>query len=517
MTRASARGVGHVLVVGAGVGGLAAALDLVSSGLRVTVLERQGVPGGKMRELTVNGRGIDSGPTVLTMRHVFDELFCAAGFRLEDRLTLSRSDILARHSWLDGSRFDLYADPERSAAGIEALAGPRDAAGYIAFARETEKLFTLLDATFMRRERPGLVGLARALGVGGLRGLWSSQPFSSLWTMAGRYFEDPRLRQLFGRYATYCGSSPFAAPATLMLIAHAERSGVWCVQGGMQRLAEALADAATESGAEIRYETPVERIVVRRGQTRGVMLEQDEFIAADAVVFNGDVQALGRGLLGDGVRRAAPRPFAGPRSLSALTWSAVTPASGFPLAYHTVLFGRDYAKEFRELFTEQLMPQSPTIYICSQDLGPGTSSPRDGEGRRFVLVNAPPRNLSDRERDAARRRVSDHLAAHGVHLDLCDPATRETGPEDFDRLFPGSDGALYGWPTHGWSGSFRRHGSRSRIPGLYLAGGSVHPGPGIPMVAISGRLAAASVRQDLVGDLSASGRAQPPGAGSGTT
>ena len=503
----------RILVVGAGMGGLAAAIELAAGGATVTVMEAQSCPGGKMREVMVAGAGIDSGPTVFTMRRVFEEIFSLAGCRLADRVDLTPATTLARHSWLDGSRLDLFADRERNCAAIEAFAGPREAAGYRAFARQTEQIFELLDPTFMRRERPGMIGLARSLGLGGLLRLQSSRPFTSLWKATGRYFRDPRLRQLFGRYATYCGSSPFSAPATLMLIAHAEQAGVWRVGGGMQRLAEALADLAGQLGAELRYSTTVRAIGVAGGRVTGVELDDGSFVPADAVVFNGDVQALTRGLLGADAAAAVRRRQETARSLSALTWSLRAAVRGFPMEYHTVFFGRDYRQEFDALFAESRLPESPTIYVCSQNAGGEAEGDAERPQRRFVLVNAPPRALAAHELSAARATVAATLRGHGLELDLDIPEAVESTPSDYARRFPGSDGAIYGWPTHGWASSFRRHGSGTRIAGLYLAGGTVHPGPGIPMAALSGRMAAARVCRDW-------GLEPPSGfqaAGSGTT
>ncbi len=485
----------HIIVIGAGVGGLAAAIDLAAGGARVTLIEKHDAPGGKMREVVVDGQGIDSGPTVFTMRWVFEELFTAAGLSLQESVALQPADVLARHSWLDGSQLDLYADVERSAAAIAELAGRGEADAYRRFARESQRIYDTLDHSFMRIEKPGPVTLAFSHGVAGLRRLYATKPFRSLWTELGRIFSDPRLRQLFGRYATYCGSSPFAAPATLMLIAHAERAGVWYVEGGMQRFAECLAAAASTAGAGLHYGQSVARINTQRGRVSGVELEDGTTLDADAVVFNGDVAALADGLLGDEISAAVQSRSAEPRSLSAITWSLLARSEGFPLSHHTVFFGDDYADEFASIFERDTITRRPTIYVCAQDRG--TAPVESGEPERlFLLANAPPRPCGNEEVERAAERVFEHLESHGCSIAAVgDPVV--TTPNDYANRFPASDGAIYGWPTHGWSGSFRRGGSRSKIPGLYLAGGTVHPGPGVPMTAISGRIAAASVREDL--------------------
>jgi 1-hydroxycarotenoid 3,4-desaturase len=357
-------------------------------------------------------------------------------------------------------------------------------------------MFTTLDHSFMRRERPGPIGLSLSLGPFGIPRLIRTRPFTSLWRDLDRYFHDPRLKQLFGRYATYCGSSPFSAPATLALIAHAERAGVWLVDGGMQRLADALAALLEETGATIHYDAEAAGFLRKGERVTGVVLADGSAMSADAIVFNGDVAAISRGMLGAEFASAVPARKREPRSLSAVTWCFRGRIEGFPLDHHTVLFGNDYAAEFEDIFEHGRVPDRPTVYICAQDRGHGRGAVEAGRERLFMLVNAPPKPMSD---DELGRVVDDTFAqldSHGLRFHDVDSAVTNR-PDDFDERFPGSDGAIYGWPTHGWSGSFRRGGSRSRMQGLYLAGGTVHPGPGVPMTAISGRLAATSVLKDL--------------------
>ncbi|MEE4174097.1 MAG: phytoene desaturase family protein [Xanthomonadales bacterium] len=483
----------RVVVIGAGMGGLAAAIDLARSGASVTLLERAEHPGGKVRALDVAGHRVDTGPTVFTMRWLFEDLFAAAGECLDEALELKPLDVLARHGWLDGSRLDLYADVERSADAIAAFAGPGEAEAYRRFSARCEAIFDTLDHTFMRREKPGPVALGLSLGVGGIPRLAATQPFLSLWRALGKSFRDPRLRQLFGRYATYCGSSPWAAPATLMLIAHAERAGVWAVGGGMPRLADALLHLAERQGVDVRLGTGAAEIDATGGAVQAVHTAEDERLEADAVVFNGDVAALGQGLLGPGVVDALPDRTAEPRSLSAVTWSLVGRCNGFPLHHHTVLFGDDYEDEFRAIFDRGEITATPTIYLCAQDREAGVAPAQSAE-RLFLLVNAPPKALSADALEAVEERLYELLGRHGLKLEV--EAMQRTGPADWAQRFPGSSGAIYGWPTHGWRGSFRRSGSRSGVRGLYLAGGTVHPGPGIPMALQSGRIAARAVLED---------------------
>lgn len=490
----------HVIVVGAGIGGLVTALDLISRGFEVTVFERSAQPGGKMREINVQGRLIDAGPTVLTMPWVFEELFSAAGSALHEHVELKAADVLARHAWRDGTQLDLFADLDQSADAIAQFADQNESDRYRAFCQRANQVFDTLYQPFIRSQRPSVFSLVAASGLRGLGDLWRIQPFETLWRRLGKSFRDPRLRMLFARYATYCGSSPLQAPATLMLIAHVERRGVWQVTGGMQRLAEALANLIQLKGGTINYQSCIERIDVKRSCAQGVVLGSGEHVRADAVVANTDGQSIQRGLLGDEARTSGAKLHLSKRSLSALTWSLVAESSGFELDHHNVFFPDEYPQEFIDIFKHRRLPTNPAVYVCAQDRGPGRVTP-DGPERLFIIVNAPP--TGDQHQflgpeieptQTAAFKLLDHC---GLSIDRQPDHCIVTTPADFEARFQGTGGALYGSSAHGWRSSFTRPGARCRVRGLYLTGGSIHPGPGVPMVAVSGRLAAQAVADDL--------------------
>ncbi|WP_395662317.1 1-hydroxycarotenoid 3,4-desaturase CrtD [Aestuariivirga sp.] len=476
-----------IIVVGAGIGGLAAALSLASRGEEVLVLERAAAPGGKMRRLDVAGRMIDGGPTVLTMRWVFEELFAAAGAELSAHVTLEPLRVLARHGWSEAERLDLHADLNASADAIGDFAGAPEAKRFLAFSAEARRIYETLEKPFIRAQRPNPLTLATANGLGGLARMARINPFETMWKGLGRHFRDTRLQQLFGRYATYCGSSPFLAPATLMLVAHVEQAGVWTVKGGMHELALALCGLAQRKGVEIRFGEEVSAIRTRGGRACAVLTAQGER-PCSAVIVNADANAVASGLLGNEISRAVKPVAPQARSLSAITWAASVETSGFPLARHNVFFSRDYAQEFRELTNGY--PSEPTVYVCAQD--------REGHGggpeRLLLLVNSPANgDLAPQAPDAVEHAMRAKLRQCGLDVAWDGGTTVMTGPKGFDALFPATGGALYGRASHGWMASFQRPGARTAVPGLYLAGGSVHPGPGVPMAALSGLLAAESL------------------------
>ena len=486
----------NAIVIGAGIGGLVASLDLARAGYAVTVLEAAAGPGGKVREAELGNRRIDVGPTVMTLRHVFDRIFDDAGASLDDRVTLRPAEILARHAWNDGTQLDLFADPARTADAIGRFAGAKEARGYQAFRARAREIYRTLDSSFLAAQRPSMAGLMARTGV---RPLVRINPFTSLATALAGSFGDPRLRQLYGRYATYCGSSPTQCPATLMLVAHVEQEGVWLVEGGMHRLAQALATLAQQNGIRIRYASRTAEILVAGRRAVGVLLDSGERLDADHIVCNADAQAIATGHFGAACRSAVAPMRTSLRSLSAMTWAIEADTSGFPLDRHNVFFSDAANSEFDDIFAHNRLPTRPTVYVCAQDRGDPLHAAASGPERLFCLTNAPAigdrHHFSETEIQQCETRMIAAMKQCGLTLGT--PSARiVTTPNQFADRYPATGGALYGPASHGWMASFQRPGARSRLPGLYLAGGSVHPAPGLPMAALSGRLAAACVIAD---------------------
>ena len=482
----------RTVIVGAGSAGLSAAIRLASSGREVVLLERGERAGGKMRSCSRADFDIDAGPTVMTMPWVFEELLAPLGHTLSGLLEMRPLETLARHFWDDGSQLDLHADRARTDSALRAFAGEAAVRQYDCFARSSAGIYRLLEGRFLAEQQAGLAGLLRRTPAVEWPALARLKPFTSLWRAMGSAFTDPRLRQLFSRYSTYCGSSPMCAPATLMLIAHVESLGVFRIRGGMRALAAALARCAADAGTRILYGREVVEIESHQGRVTGVRTATNERFAADSVIVNGDTNALASGLFGHPASASISPTSPGRRSLSAVTFAGLLPGPQPALSYHNVFFSSDYPAEFRQLAHGRL-PDEPTIYVCAPDSG------TDRAQRLFLLVNAP----ADGDRSAYDRKtiglvtdcVARRLAACG--LDIMGAREFEvTTPADYHGRYPATGGALYGPAMHGWRAAFLRPPSRTRMPGLYVAGGSVHPGSGVPMAARSGMLAADAVIAD---------------------
>ena len=326
--------------------------------------------------------------------------------------------------------------------------------------------------------------------------LMAAKPAPNLWRALGDFFPMNDCATVC-RYATYVGSSPLSTPATLMLIAHVELEGLasrWRHASTRRR------DGRTrpELGIDLHLNTHVNEVLVKAGKACGVRLEDGTSLPADVVVFNGDTNALATGQLGSEAMRAVKPRKVAQRGLSALTWCIKGSSSGFDLDHHNVFFESDYPSEFNTIFEERNVPSKPTVYLCAQDRGPNGSL--NGSERLLMLVNAPADGdrQSWSEDDVARTRDNALavLERCGLNLSFRDSDCVSTTPNDWHGRFPGSGGSLYGGASHGIWSSFTRPGARSRLKGLYLSGGSVHPGPGVPMATLSGSIAAQRIQQD---------------------
>lgn len=476
-----------VVVIGAGVGGLAAAIELAADGHRVQVLEAAGQLGGKAGTVEIDGVTLDTGPSVLTLPDVFDALLQRAGTTLADEVELVHPRPAARYRWPDGVEVDLQVTRDETVSSVREGLGADAAAELDRFLSYAERVWRAAEPRFVRGAAPSVWAM---FSPGALRDVLTIDPFRTMDAAIRRFVRDPHLRDVLLRFATYAGSDPRRAPATLSCIAHVELGlGGFGVAGGIGRLVQALAGAAARLGVEIRLAEPVRRVRVEGGRAAGVDTDQGT-VRADIVVSNAETRHL------HGVMLSGAMP---PRATSTSGWNAILAATRQPdRAGHTVLFPHAYDREFVELFEEGRTPGEPAVYACAQEVTHRSGGWAEHEPL-FLMVNAPP--LPDGAPDAEdfavlEAKVLRRLVAAGLAEPSDEVRWRRT-PAGLAARFPGSGGALYGQAQHGMWGPLARPGNRVRgIRGLYVASGTAHPGGGLPLAALSGRAAAAAARED---------------------
>ena len=480
-----------IVIVGAGIGGLAAALRLAHQGCDVTVLDTLSAAGGKMRTVPSAAGPVDAGPTVLTMRPVFEALFADVGEDLTTHLTLKPLETLARHYWDDGTKLDLMADPAQSLANVTAAFGAKAGQEFVRFSARAKRLFAAFDAPMMRTPEPNQWAVTKTVLQNPML-IPAMAPHRTLAGLLKSSFRNPQLAQLFGRYATYVGGSPYASPAILSLIWQAEAQGVWSVEGGMHKLAQTLAELAKARGAVFHYNTRATRITQQNGRTSSVQTANAHF-PADTVLFNGDPRALFTGLLGEGVKPAVQEAQVMPRSLSAYVHAFAARPKGVDLAHHTVFFGHDPKAEFAALAKGE-MPSDATLYLCAQD---HAEVAPDALQRFEIIMNGPPvLHDPEKEKSQCQTQIFVRLQQFGLQFSPTPGPDALTTPQGLDKLFPASLGSLYGRSPHGLTAAFKRPTVRTAVPGLYLCGGGTHPGAGVPMATLSGQHAAAAIMMD---------------------
>ncbi len=463
----------RVVVVGGGVGGLASAIRLAHRGHRVTLLEASGHVGGHLSERRRDGFRFDTGPSLLTLPQVLRDLLEQTGGWPDD-LVLNRLDPIARLVFSDGSALDTTDDRDVMCARAEDLRRG-NGAQWRAFAERAERSWDASHATFLRRPLRG-VGTLAGLALRHPADLRTLAPGRSLQSLAAQHLDDPRLRMLVHRYATYSGSDPRRAPAALAAVPHAELAfGGWYVAGGLRRIAEALLTRCLALGVAVRTDARVVRV---HDPVDGVQLADGEVVPADLVVSDVDAGHLYDDLLPHR-RRAAPRSFSGLLLLLAVDDPP-------PVAHHTVLFSADDLAEHDALRAGQPIAD-PTLYV---------TAPSDAPGSWTVLVNAPLQGPTD-WRDPARAARYTDLVLERLEERGLTPSVRwheVLTPADLEDRSGSPGGAIYGSSSNGARAAFLRPANRSPVPGLFLVGGSAHPGGGLPLVLLS-----AQIVSDLVG------------------
>ncbi len=489
-----------VVVVGAGVGGLAAAARLAAGGHRVTICERAEVVGGKLglaaRTTDAGVFRFDTGPSLVTMPHVLADLFRETGDPLETVLDLQPLDPIVRHVYPDCATFDSCADPYEFRRRLDDALGGGAGADWGRLWKRAERIWDATRGPFLESTLDGAADLARqAVRVADLAAV---APWRTLRGLGRAYLRDPRLRTFLERYATYTGSDPRRAPAALAAVPYAELAfGGWYVRGGLRRIADALLARCLALGVTVRTGTEVRKILATGTGVRGVLLGDGHRLAADVVVANADAAHVYGDLIQ--VPAAARRLRATTPSLSGFVLLLGLRGETPGLAHHTVFFPEDYDTEFDQVFGDPGRPVTdPTLYLSV----PADPTVRPaGHEAWFVLVNAARQGLGrgavDWRTPGLAEHYAEHLLArlaargHDVRDRLVFQEIRT--PADLEAETSSVGGAIYGTSGNGRRAAFLRPANRSVVPGLYLVGGSSHPGGGLPLVVLSAQIVAGLV------------------------
>lgn len=481
-----------IIVIGAGLGGLSAACRLSKSGFAVTVLEKNENIGGKVNFVEEKGFKFDTGASLLTMKHVFEELFEFCGKRLEDYLELVKLEPICRYFWSDGTRFDASDNLEKTEKQIAAIES-RDVENFRAFLADSHKKYEVSERTFLKYN---LNDLPNLFNFSHLSDIWTISALQSLDSLVKSYFRSPKFRQLFNRYATYNGSSPYETPATFSLISYVEFGlGAWYPKGGIYEIPKALEKLAKELNVNFRTNCEVEKIIVEDGKTKGVRLKNGEILESDFVVANSDAVETYRNLIDEKVRKTftdAKLDKIEP-SCSGFVLLLGTNKKFDQLAHHNIFFSDDYKAEFNAIFKDLRPSMNPTVYVCATSRTDETQSPKDCENL-FVLINAPYTSTKTDWKSEAqnyRNLIIKKLEEFGLEdLEKSIVFEQVITPEDFEAKYRANRGSIYGVSSNGIFSAFLRPSNKAKdIENLYFAGGTTHPGGGMPLVLLSGKMA----------------------------
>ena len=488
-------------------GGLAAACRLAALGYDITLVERNAAVGGKVNRVEKNGFSFDTGASLVTMKHVFEELFTDCGRDINDYIDFVELDPVCRYRWSDGTQFDAASGIEPAIQEIKTVF-PGEESAFERFVSDSRSKYEIAERTFLAKS---LNELPQLLKPSYLPDLFRISSLNTLHKHNSRYFKSTKLQQLFDRYATYNGSSPYRTPATFALIPWVEFGlGAWYPRGGIYTIPRALRRLAEGLGVVFRFGSSVSEIVVRDGEAAGVVLDDGTSIETDVVVCNADAVSAYRELIPAAVRRiysekklAKIEP-----SCSGFVLLLGTDRKFDGLSHHNIFFSDDYEAEFESIFTKKTPAESPTVYVCATSRTDPTQAP-EGCENLFVLVNAP--YTSDavewgvqsegvRESGSLASRygdmIIDRLESFGLEGLRDSIVYRETiTPEDFESRYRANRGSIYGVSSNGILSAFMRVPNMAKdIKRLYFVGGTTHPGGGMPLVLLSAKMTAELIK-----------------------
>ena len=492
-------------VIGSGLAGLAAACTLAARGHHVEVFEKNEWLGGKAAQLTGDGFRFDMGPTILIQPSVLRKVFEEAGRKLEDYVPMVRLDPQWRCFFEDGSRIDLRDNAAEMAATLEDL-WPQMGAGYLKFLEQSEQLHSISDRFFFWRSIGSMrdtMDVKGAFDLKVLRDVMSMRLGKSVAGVIRENIPDPNIAQMLDHFVQYVGSSPDASPAILCAIGHMQmEEGIWYPMGGTRAVPEGLVKLGVELGVVFHTCTDVAKITSDRGRVTGLATTDGKSYSFDAVVSNSDAVRTHRELIGGAVARHFDHLRSYEPACSGVVLYLGLNKRYDHLAHHDFVFSRDPHEEFHAIYDLGIPAPDPTCYLAATSISDPASAPAGAEAL-YVLVHTPylrPEHDWKKMLPAYRQVILDKLKRTAGLTDIEDRIVfeRHLTPQDIHDRYRVLNGAIYGISSHGlFNGAFKPANRSRELSGLYLAGGAAHPGPGMPMVMMSGWIAADSLDQDM--------------------
>lgn len=476
-----------VAVIGAGIGGMTTALLLSEQGYNVQIFERMSTAGGKMRRVSFADCHFDAGPSLITMPFILKDLFSSLNRSIDDYLELLPIEPLCRYLWSDGTEFDAFSQPERRKSALKGFSqsSADDVEKYL---HHAGKVYNVTKDIFLFNAFEGVKEFFKPKNLPFLPQFPALQTFRTLHEFNSRSISHPKLIQLFDRFATYNGSNPYKAPATLMVIPYIEFFyGGWYPRGGIYSIAQSLANVCREKGIPIHYNTTVSQLHHSDNRITSLELDTGDFIETDIVVSNADAYWTHKHLLKEKIR--VPE-----LSCSGLVIMAAVKKFKHSLSHHNILFSDNYQLEFEEIFEKKSLPNDMTVYLCISSLTDHSQAPDDTENW-FILVNTPANGGSDfwkNNKERYWKQILEQIRKFGIHLSDEDIIEKRfISPDDFSNDLLTTGGSLYGGASNSMFSAFLRPKNNSKkYNNLFFTGGTVHPGGGIPLVILSGKITA---------------------------
>ncbi len=487
-----------VAVIGSGIAGLSAAIRLSLQGRKVVVFEKNTYTGGKITAFEKQGFRFDMGPSLFTMPQLVEELFELAGKTPKDYFQYHTHDEVCRYFWLDGKCLTLYPSVDRNVEAITTVFGKESGRRVRKYFDDARKKFELTAPFFLESSlhkaktflSPRVLKVISEIPRLGL--------FSTLDDQNKRYFKEPKLVQLFNRYATYNGSSPYQTPGIMQMISHLEHGmGTHFPVGGMHAISQSLTKLAQELGVQFELSSMVEHILVEENKVQGVMVNGTERMF-DLVVCNSDIKHAYHELLPKQVRRPKKTLAQEPSSSALIFYWGI--GQTFPeMDLHNIIFSEDYKEEFDHICSNGPFWKDPTIYIHISNRLEVDDAPK-GKDSWFVMVNVPYDQGQDWEdivRKVRRKLIERISSVLGKDIASLIETEEILTPTQIQQRTSSVGGALYGTSSNERMAAFLRHSNKSSsVKGLYFCGGSAHPGGGVPLCILSGKIAAEWIKED---------------------